>query len=160
MPSAVTATDLDATARELRALGLRLPEPVAALYGQALTAELVGLPECLAIDDLLAISGQAPSRALHALLLLLFGGRTCGSLCLSLDPAGLAAELADLAPDAAALGEAIRLIRDHSSKTLIEISGGVGLKDLRRLARLGPDRISVGRITHSAPALDIGLDLA
>ena len=58
------------------------------------------------------------------------------------------------------LRRAIRLIRDHSSKTLIEISGGVGLKDLRRLARLGPDRISVGRITHSAPALDIGLDLA
>jgi len=58
------------------------------------------------------------------------------------------------------LRQAIRLIRKTSPKTLIEISGGVGLKGLRRLARLGPDRISVGRITHSAPALDLGLDLA
>ena len=30
----------------------------------------------------------------------------------------------------------------------------------RALARLGPDRISIGRLTHSAPALDLGLDLA
>ena len=58
------------------------------------------------------------------------------------------------------LRQAIRLIRRTSPKTLIEVSGGVGLKGLKRLARLGPDRISVGRITHSAPALDLGLDLA
>jgi nicotinate-nucleotide pyrophosphorylase (carboxylating) len=60
----------------------------------------------------------------------------------------------------ARLRQAIKTIRKLSPKTLIEISGGVGLKDLRRLARLEPDRISVGRITHSAPALDLGLDLA
>jgi len=60
----------------------------------------------------------------------------------------------------ARLRQAIRLVRKASPKTLIEVSGGVRLKDIRRLARLGPDRISVGRITHSAPALDLGLDLA
>jgi nicotinate-nucleotide pyrophosphorylase (carboxylating) len=58
------------------------------------------------------------------------------------------------------LRQAIRLIRRTSSKTQIEISGGVELKMVRRLARLGPDRISIGRITHSAPSLDLGLDLA
>ncbi|MBI5240822.1 MAG: carboxylating nicotinate-nucleotide diphosphorylase [Elusimicrobia bacterium] len=57
------------------------------------------------------------------------------------------------------LRRAIGLIRKASPRTLIEVSGGVGLEGLRRLARLGPDRISVGRITHSAPALDLGLDL-
>jgi nicotinate-nucleotide pyrophosphorylase (carboxylating) len=57
------------------------------------------------------------------------------------------------------LRRAIAVIRKASPKTLIEVSGGVGLKGLRALARLGPDRISVGRITHSAPALDLGLDL-
>jgi nicotinate-nucleotide pyrophosphorylase (carboxylating) len=57
------------------------------------------------------------------------------------------------------LRQSIRLIRRTCKKTLIEVSGGVGLKGLRRLARLGPDRISVGRITHSAAALDLGLDL-
>jgi len=59
----------------------------------------------------------------------------------------------------AALRAAIRRIRRLSPKTLIEVSGGVDLHDVRRLARLGPDRISVGRLTHSAPALDISMKL-
>jgi len=53
----------------------------------------------------------------------------------------------------------IRFIRSRSPRTLIEISGGVSLKNVRRLALLGPDRISVGRLTHSAPALDMSLEL-
>ena len=57
------------------------------------------------------------------------------------------------------LRKAIRLIRRSSPKTRIEISGGVNLKTARPLAKLGVDRISVGQITHSAPALDLGLDL-
>lgn len=42
---------------------------------------------------------------------------------------------------------------------LIEVSGGVTLQNVRRLAQLGVDRISVGAITHSAPALDISLEV-
>lgn len=57
------------------------------------------------------------------------------------------------------LRRAIGMIRGVSARTQIEISGGVSLGSVRALARLGPDRISVGRITHSAPALDLGLDL-
>ncbi|MFH1726267.1 MAG: carboxylating nicotinate-nucleotide diphosphorylase, partial [Elusimicrobiota bacterium] len=53
----------------------------------------------------------------------------------------------------------IRLIRSAAPRTRIETSGGVSLRDVARIARLGPDRISVGRITHSAPALDIGMDI-
>lgn len=53
----------------------------------------------------------------------------------------------------------IARIRRFSAKTEIEISGGVALKDIPRLCRLGADRISVGRLTHSAPALDISLAL-
>lgn len=45
-----------------------------------------------------------------------------------------------------------------SPKTLLEASGGVTLESIRSLAEAGVDRISVGAITHSAPALDIGLD--
>jgi nicotinate-nucleotide pyrophosphorylase (carboxylating) len=58
------------------------------------------------------------------------------------------------------LRQAIKSIHKASPKTLIEISGSVDLRGIRSLAKLGPDRISVGRITHSAPALDLGLDLA
>lgn len=53
----------------------------------------------------------------------------------------------------------IDFLRRSAPKTPVEVSGGVGLESVRRLARLGPDRISVGRLTHSAPALDISLDV-
>jgi nicotinate-nucleotide pyrophosphorylase (carboxylating) len=39
-----------------------------------------------------------------------------------------------------------------------EASGGVTLKTVRAIAKTGVDFISVGALTHSAPAVDIGLD--
>lgn len=60
---------------------------------------------------------------------------------------------------AVSLRKAIRTIRRRAPRVKIEISGGVDLKSLRRLAKLGADRISVGKITHSAPALDISMQL-
>lgn len=45
-------------------------------------------------------------------------------------------------------------------ETLIEISGGVGLDTIAAYAATGADLISTSAITQSAPALDIGLDLA
>jgi nicotinate-nucleotide pyrophosphorylase (carboxylating) len=54
----------------------------------------------------------------------------------------------------------IRRVRALAPRVKIEVSGGVGLDEVRALAKLGPDRISIGRLTHSAPALDLGLDLA
>ena len=41
---------------------------------------------------------------------------------------------------------------------LLEASGGVTLETVRAIAETGVDRISVGALTHSAPALDIALD--
>ena len=40
---------------------------------------------------------------------------------------------------------------------ILEVSGGVTLANIRVIARTGVDRISIGRLTHSAPALDISL---
>jgi len=40
----------------------------------------------------------------------------------------------------------------------VEASGGVSLATVRAIAETGVDRISVGALTHSAPALDLGLD--
>ena len=39
-----------------------------------------------------------------------------------------------------------------------EASGGVTLETVRAIAESGVDFVSVGRITQSAPAVDIGLD--
>jgi nicotinate-nucleotide pyrophosphorylase (carboxylating) len=56
------------------------------------------------------------------------------------------------------LREAVRRRNQKASKVLLEASGGVNLETVRAIAETGVDRISVGELTHSAPALDIGLD--
>ena len=47
-----------------------------------------------------------------------------------------------------------------SGRARLEASGGITLATVRAIAESGVDAISVGALTHSAPALDIGLDLA
>jgi nicotinate-nucleotide pyrophosphorylase (carboxylating) len=56
------------------------------------------------------------------------------------------------------LAEAVRRRDERAPGILLEASGGVTLATVRALAETGVDRISVGALTHSAPALDIGLD--
>jgi nicotinate-nucleotide pyrophosphorylase (carboxylating) len=57
--------------------------------------------------------------------------------------------------DPAQLREAVRLV---AGRVPLEASGGVTLETIRFLAETGVNFISVGRITQSAPAVDIGLD--
>jgi nicotinate-nucleotide pyrophosphorylase (carboxylating) len=59
--------------------------------------------------------------------------------------------------DAAALRAAVVLVAD---RVPTEASGGVTLETVRAKAETGVTYISVGRITQSAPAVDIGLDFA
>ena len=47
---------------------------------------------------------------------------------------------------------------EGQNPVLLEASGGVNLQTVRAIAETGVDRISVGALTHSAPALDIALD--
>ena len=49
--------------------------------------------------------------------------------------------------------------RAHGRNVLVEVSGGVTLATVAAYARAGADLISVGALTHSAPAVDIGLDV-
>src|SRR4051794_7753857 len=57
--------------------------------------------------------------------------------------------------DPAQLREAVRVV---AGRAPLEASGGVTLETIRSLAETGVNFISVGRITQSAPAVDIGLD--
>ena len=41
----------------------------------------------------------------------------------------------------------------------LEVSGGINFETIRDYAATGADFISVGALTHSAPALDIALDV-
>jgi nicotinate-nucleotide pyrophosphorylase (carboxylating) len=43
-------------------------------------------------------------------------------------------------------------------RAITEASGGVALQSVRGIAETGVDRISIGALTHSAPALDLALD--
>ncbi|MDA8070852.1 MAG: carboxylating nicotinate-nucleotide diphosphorylase [Actinomycetota bacterium] len=45
------------------------------------------------------------------------------------------------------------------ARPLVEVSGGVDLESAPLFAAAGADFVSVGALTHSAPALDLGLDL-
>ena len=47
-----------------------------------------------------------------------------------------------------------------AGRITLEASGGVNLETVRAIAETGVDVISVGALTHSAPALDVGLDVA
>jgi nicotinate-nucleotide pyrophosphorylase (carboxylating) len=58
------------------------------------------------------------------------------------------------------LRQAVQRRDDKAPVIMLEASGGVTLDTVRAIAETGVDRISVGALTHSAPALDIGLDYA
>jgi nicotinate-nucleotide pyrophosphorylase (carboxylating) len=59
--------------------------------------------------------------------------------------------------DLTELREAVAM-RDERHRVRFEASGGVNLETVADIAETGVDFISVGALTHSAPALDIGLD--
>jgi len=71
--------------------------------------------------------------------------------------------LDNLTPEAG-LGSVVAAARGAASDlghdVLIEASGGVNLDNVRAYAEAGVDRISVGELTHSAPALDFSMLIA
>ncbi len=61
--------------------------------------------------------------------------------------------LDNMSPDL--MKKAVKLI---DGRAITEASGGVTLENVREIAETGVDIISIGALTHSAPACDIGLD--
>lgn len=64
--------------------------------------------------------------------------------------------------DTGTLKKAISLIKNNGrsmKRPEIEISGCVNLGNVRKFAKLGVDRISVGALTHSAQAMDLSLEI-
>jgi nicotinate-nucleotide pyrophosphorylase (carboxylating) len=60
--------------------------------------------------------------------------------------------LDNMAPDL--VRRAVALIKKQA---LVEVSGGITLKNVRAMAMAGADRISIGALTHSAPAASVSL---
>jgi nicotinate-nucleotide pyrophosphorylase (carboxylating) len=55
------------------------------------------------------------------------------------------------------LKEAVKLV---SGRALLEASGGITLDNIKEIAATGVDMISVGALTHSVRAVDLGLEIA
>ena len=56
--------------------------------------------------------------------------------------------------------EMARAVKLAAGRAKLEASGNVGLQNVREIAETGVDYISVGSLTHSVSALDIGLDIS
>ena len=56
------------------------------------------------------------------------------------------------------MAQAEDFYRPGPRTVLLEASGGVNLATVGAIAQTGVDLISVGALTHSAPAVDLGLD--
>ncbi len=57
------------------------------------------------------------------------------------------------------LRKAVNIARKINPKCVLEASGNVSLETVRKIAATGVDRISVGKITHSAPVLDLSMKI-
>lgn len=53
--------------------------------------------------------------------------------------------------------KAVQIIKKNNKQIKIEVSGNINLNNINTYLLKGIDRISIGRITHSAPALDFSL---
>ena len=71
----------------------------------------------------------------------------------------LAAGIGTIMLDNFSLDDLRRGVEQVGGRAIVEASGGVSLDTVRSIAETGVDVISVGALTHSARALDLGLDV-
>ena len=122
---------------------------------------------CMVKDNHLAAQADDPVVALSDLVRRVKGELPAGALLIvevdreeqfrAVLPAGPDVILLDNLPPAD-LARAVKVRDELAPGVLLEASGGVTLGAVRAIAEAGVDRISVGALTHSAVALDLGFD--
>jgi nicotinate-nucleotide pyrophosphorylase (carboxylating) len=145
--------------------GLRVFEKYAVYAGGGRNHRMGLFDAILIKDNHCAIAG-GPAAAIAA------ARRTGGAgmpVQIEVDTLDELAQVLDLGVEAvlldnmtpAMVSEAVRMARAHprGRACWIEASGGITLATIRAYAEAGVDTISVGALTHSAPAVDIALDL-
>jgi nicotinate-nucleotide pyrophosphorylase (carboxylating) len=142
--------------------GLRILEKAAVRAGGG-TNHRAGLSDGVLVKDN-HLAGTSITEAVHRAREL-WPGRMVEIECDTLEQV---AEAARAGADAVLLdnmdpGDVVEAIAvaqvDATRSILTEVSGGVTLATIGAYAAAGPDRISVGALTHSATVLDLGLDL-
>jgi nicotinate-nucleotide pyrophosphorylase (carboxylating) len=142
--------------------GLRQLQKYAVLCGGGTNHRMDLGAAILLKDNHLRLCGGSPAEAIRRCR------RGAPGLAIEIEVENLA-ELADALSEAPEivlldnmprrrLRQALGMLHKAKPKPLSEISGGVRLAQVRGLARLGVDRISVGALTHSAPSLDLSLE--
>lgn len=143
--------------------GLRLLEKAAVLAGGGVNHR-VGLADALLVkDNHIAVAGgvgEATRRALAA------GGRhvqvevtSLAELDAAVDAGARDVLLDNFTPDGCAEAVAHLAARGLPDRVLLEASGTIRLDTVAAFAASGVDRVAVGALTHSAPQLDIALDV-
>jgi nicotinate-nucleotide pyrophosphorylase (carboxylating) len=139
--------------------GLRTLEKQAVLAGGG-TNHRIGLFDAILVKENHAAMaggvGEATRRALAAA-----GGLPVEVECATLDEvrAALEAGAPRILLDNMDTGELRAAVELAGGRAELEASGGVSLETVRAIAETGVDFISVGALTHSAPALDVSLIL-
>jgi len=98
--------------------------------------------------------GEAVRRARGARLPVEVEVDTLAQLDEALDAAAEIVLLDNMSPD-----DMRRAVEKTAGRALLEASGGMTLEGAVAAAKAGVDRISVGALTHSAPALDMSLEV-
>jgi nicotinate-nucleotide pyrophosphorylase (carboxylating) len=143
---------------------LRLLEKAAVVAGGGVNHR-VGLADALLVkDNHVAVAGgvaEATRRALAAA-----GGRhvqvevtSLAELDEAVDAGARDVLLDNFTPDGCAEAVAHLASRDLPDRVLLEASGTIRLDTVAAFAASGVDRVAVGALTHSAPQLDIALDV-
>ncbi|PXY24410.1 carboxylating nicotinate-nucleotide diphosphorylase [Prauserella flavalba] len=142
--------------------GLRLLEKYAVRCGGGVNHRL-GLGDAVLIKDNHVVAAGSVARALR-----LAREHAAGLACeVEVDDLTQLAEALDAGADEVLLdnftpedcARAARLRDETSPKTRLESSGGLRLENARAYAESGVDYLAVGALTHSAQALDLGMDL-
>jgi nicotinate-nucleotide pyrophosphorylase (carboxylating) len=137
--------------------GLRRLEKAAAAAG-GVTNHRIGLFDAILIkNNHIAAAGgvsQAMSNARQCGLPIEIEVRTLDELKEALSSGATHLLLDNLSPSRAA--EWVRIV---DGRATVELSGGIDLGSVRSYAETGADFVSVGAITHSAPAVDISFRL-
>ncbi len=140
--------------------GWRLLEKYAVRCGGG-TNHRMDLADSVLIKDnhLVAVEGDI-SRAVQRARELAGPGAMIEVECDSIEQVGVAVEagahiilLDNMSP--ARMSECVELVKGRAK---LEASGGVTLDTVRAIARSGVDFVSVGALTHSAPAMNLALD--
>jgi nicotinate-nucleotide pyrophosphorylase (carboxylating) len=105
------------------------------------------------LDDLEAVVTQARNEAPHTLRIEI-EVTSIEELC-----EALAGKPDIILLDNMGLDDIRQCVEISAGRAVLEASGGVSLDTVRAIAETGVDFVSVGRLTHSAPAMDISLEI-